>query len=90
MRILLINDYGFEYGGAEIYVLTLRDLLRAKGHDVRLIADRPRAIHYFSRVFNPWYLLKFTWIILRWKPDVIHVNKYNLVYSFVPALVGKA
>lgn len=89
MRVLLVNDYGHESGGAETYVFALRDLLRSRGHTVRLVADGPRLIHYVSRVFNPWYLIKFLGVILAWRPDVIHVNKYNLVYSFLPALAGK-
>lgn len=89
MRILIVNDYAFEAGGAETYVFALVALLKSKGHAVRLVGDKPRLIHYFSRIFNPWYLCKFTWIILTWKPEVLHINKCNLVYSFVPALVGR-
>jgi glycosyltransferase involved in cell wall biosynthesis len=89
VRVLLINDYGHQAGGAETYVFALQDLLRAKGHTVRLVADAPRLIHYASRVFNPWYFFKFLGIYLAWRPDVIHIHKYNLVYSFLPALVGK-
>lgn len=89
MRVLLVNDYGHESGGAETYVFALRDLLARNGHAVRLVADRARLIHYVSRVLNPWYLLKFLGICLAWRPDVIHVHKYNLVYSFMPALAGR-
>lgn len=89
MRVLLVNDYGFESGGAETYVFALRDLLVSRGHTVRLVADGPRLIHYASRVFNPWYLIKFLAVIAAWRPDVIHINKYNLVYSFLPALAAR-
>lgn len=39
MKILLINDYGGATGGAEIQMLTLRHLLREKGHDARLFSS---------------------------------------------------
>ena len=43
MRILLLHDYGTPIGGAERSVLHLRDGLRARGHDVRLLTgDRRR------------------------------------------------
>ncbi len=89
MKVLIVNDFNYEAGGAETYVFALMDLLKSKGHTVRLVGDKPRLIHYFSRIFNPWYLFKFGWINLTWRPDVIHINKCNLVYSFVPALMGK-
>lgn len=34
MKVLLINDYGYEAGGAEVIVHTLRDALRKRGHEV--------------------------------------------------------
>ncbi|MBL1211119.1 glycosyltransferase family 4 protein [Geminocystis sp. GBBB08] len=42
MKILLINDYATPTGGAAISILTLRDLLRQKGHDVRLFSSSVR------------------------------------------------
>lgn len=36
MRILIVNDYCAEIGGAEILSRTLRDGLRRRGHDARL------------------------------------------------------
>ena len=39
MKILLVNDYGGATGGAEIQMLTLRRLLREKGHDARLFSS---------------------------------------------------
>lgn len=40
MRVLLINDYGGRYAGAETLTLGLRSALRARGHDARLLASR--------------------------------------------------
>ncbi|PZO14484.1 MAG: glycosyltransferase family 1 protein [Leptolyngbya foveolarum] len=39
MKILLVNDYGGATGGAEIQMLTLRRLLRDRGHDARLFSS---------------------------------------------------
>jgi len=37
MRILLLNDYGIPRGGAEVLSFALRDELRKRGHDARLM-----------------------------------------------------
>jgi glycosyltransferase involved in cell wall biosynthesis len=37
MRILLLNDYGVSMGGAEVLSFALRDELRKRGHDARLM-----------------------------------------------------
>lgn len=42
MRILLVNDYATETGGAEIATLALREGLRNRGHDARLFATTAR------------------------------------------------
>lgn len=39
MKILLLNDYGTATGGAELQMLALREGLRDRGHDVRLLAS---------------------------------------------------
>jgi glycosyltransferase involved in cell wall biosynthesis len=39
MKVLLINDYGYEAGGAEVIVYTLRDALVKCGHEVRVFAS---------------------------------------------------
>jgi len=38
MKILLVNDYGTPDGGAEIQIYRLRQLLRERGHDARLLS----------------------------------------------------
>lgn len=40
MRILLVNDFGWPKGGAELQVLALRDGLRRRGHDAVMFASR--------------------------------------------------
>lgn len=42
MKILLINDIGVTFGGAEIQLFGLRDELRQRGHDVRLFTSNIR------------------------------------------------
>ena len=42
MRVLLVNDYATAGGGAEGQVRRLRDGLRARGHEVRLVASDAR------------------------------------------------
>jgi glycosyltransferase involved in cell wall biosynthesis len=44
MRILLISDYATPTGGAELMVLALRDALRRRGHDARLLASSARPL----------------------------------------------
>ncbi len=39
MKILLVHDYAAPAGGAEISTITLRDRLRARGHDARLFTS---------------------------------------------------
>lgn len=42
MRVLLVNDYASPTGGAEILVQNLREGLRERGHEARLLASRAR------------------------------------------------
>ena len=44
MRVLLINDYGGPYAGAETLTLGLRAALRERGHEARLLASRARLL----------------------------------------------
>lgn len=39
MKILLINDYGIEIGGAETYLKNLKKALVKEGHDVRVLTS---------------------------------------------------
>lgn len=44
MKVLLVSDYGTPTGGAELMLLTLRDGLRARGHDVRFFSSDARPL----------------------------------------------
>ncbi|HET7206652.1 MAG TPA: glycosyltransferase family 4 protein [Terriglobales bacterium] len=41
MRILFCNKYDFPFSGTEVYLLELMNLLKARGHDVRLFSMAP-------------------------------------------------
>jgi glycosyltransferase involved in cell wall biosynthesis len=45
MRVLLVSDYATPSGGAELMVLALRDSLRRRGHDARLLASSGRPLN---------------------------------------------
>ncbi|MEM8691234.1 MAG: glycosyltransferase family 4 protein [Pseudomonadota bacterium] len=47
MQVLLINDHGRAYGGAELQMLAVRDSLAARGHDVRLFSSNAEMIPGF-------------------------------------------
>ncbi|MFY7805809.1 MAG: glycosyltransferase family 4 protein [Limnoraphis robusta] len=44
MKILLLNDLGTPTGGAELQMLSLRQGLRDRGHDVRLFSSRVMSV----------------------------------------------
>ncbi|WP_420453610.1 glycosyltransferase family 4 protein [Ilumatobacter sp.] len=48
MRVLLVNDYGTASGGAEIQMLRIRELLRERGHQVRLLTSDARLVEGFD------------------------------------------
>jgi len=49
MRILLVSDYATPSGGAELMVLALRNSLRQRGHDARLLASSARPLNLPSQ-----------------------------------------
>lgn len=49
MRVLLMSDYATPSGGAELMVLALRDALRRRGHDARLLASSARPLNLPSQ-----------------------------------------
>jgi glycosyltransferase involved in cell wall biosynthesis len=44
VKVLMVSDYGTASGGAEILMLALRDGLRRRGHDARLLTSRARPL----------------------------------------------
>jgi glycosyltransferase involved in cell wall biosynthesis len=49
LKILLINDYGTSTGGAEVITISLRDELRRRGHDARLLTSSAGTASYPSK-----------------------------------------
>jgi glycosyltransferase involved in cell wall biosynthesis len=39
MKVLIVNDYGINIGGAEVLTFALRDTMRQQGHDVRVFSS---------------------------------------------------
>ncbi|HNY29957.1 MAG TPA: glycosyltransferase [Fibrobacteria bacterium] len=88
MRILLVNDYPTG-GGAEVHLYALERLLGTAGHETDLLLGSRHPIHYASRLFNPWLLWKAWSRMRRFRPDVVHVHKHNLVWSIAPFLAAR-
>jgi hypothetical protein len=92
MRILLVNDYVEQGGGADLQVKLLRDALRARGHDARVFAsaagDPPRgaadelcfgtltALRTPLQAANPSAALRLRQALERFRPDVVHVRMF--------------
>lgn len=92
MRILLVNDYAWPFGGAEIAQDVLREALRQRGHQVRVFAARTKGsgqdladyaclgtVSRFRTVlqaFNPWAASALRRAIADFHPDVVHVRGF--------------
>lgn len=92
MRILLLNDVASPRGGAEVFSLQLREALRARGHDARLMASSaglggPSPADYtcfgtlgrsftLSRTANPSAALHLRRALAGFRPDVVHVRMF--------------
>jgi len=89
MRVQLVNDHPHG-GGAEVHLHALAALLSGNGDPVDILTGTRRPIHYASRIFNPWLAL-VAWNRFRvFRPDVVHVHKYNLVWSIAPFIAAKS
>jgi glycosyltransferase involved in cell wall biosynthesis len=92
MRILLVNDYATESGGAELQMHMLRSALRARDHDVCLFAstagDPPAdaadeyclgttsALRTPLQAANPFAKARFRRVVNEFEPDVVHVRLF--------------
>jgi glycosyltransferase involved in cell wall biosynthesis len=96
MKILLINDYETDEGGANLMTLRLRGELRRRGHDARLFASRLRLARghadytcfgTLSRVrplvetCNPSAYLRLRKVLREFRPDVVHVRLFRTQLS---------
>lgn len=50
MKILLLHDYGTSTGGAELQILSLKENLQARGHEVLLFASRAIQVEGFPQL----------------------------------------
>lgn len=89
MRIQLVNDHN-SGGGAEVHLHALADLLRGSGNEVDILHGRKHPVHYASMLFNPWLYMSSMRRFRAFRPDVIHVHKYNLLWSIAPFLAAKS
>jgi glycosyltransferase involved in cell wall biosynthesis len=101
MRVLLVNDWSATGGGAERYVLDVRDGLRAAGDEVRLLAadvgegaavadavaatSDRRADQAFRQIVNPSAVRKARAMVRSFRPDVALVTMFEMRLS--PAVV---
>ena len=92
MKILLLHDYAARFGGAEALTIALRDGLRERGHDARLLAtsaglDGPSVADYECRgttsslrtalqVANPSAARAVRRAVAEFRPDVVHVRMF--------------
>lgn len=89
MRIQLVNDHN-SGGGAEVHLHALAGLLDSNGHSVDILTGRKHPIHYASMLFNPWLYLVARNRFRSFRPDVVHIHKYNLLWSIAPFLAAKS
>lgn len=90
MKILILNDHAPPVGGAEVMTLALRDALRDRGHDARVLATLalgPGPVEYtcfgttsrlrtLNRTANPRAYLGLRKVLHSFRPDVVHVRMF--------------
>jgi glycosyltransferase involved in cell wall biosynthesis len=88
LKILLLNDFGTLQGGAEAQLVALRDMLRARGHDVRLFTSRAPC---GDLPFQSDYLCAGTTTALRAVTQVLNLSAYwtlrRVLRAFKPDVV---
>jgi glycosyltransferase involved in cell wall biosynthesis len=96
MKILLVNDYETDEGGANLMTLRLRGELRRRGHDARLFASRAgldgghadytcfgtlARVRPLVETFNPSAYLRLRKVLREFRPDVVHVRLFRTQLS---------
>ncbi|MGB9664226.1 MAG: glycosyltransferase [Ignavibacteria bacterium] len=101
MKILQINNYSFNRGGAESVFFNLVSLLKSKGHWVKTLSmdfgeknsplvdfTIPRNEFFFNRFYSIYAKKFINEILEKEKPDIVHIH--NLVggisFSILPAI----
>src|SRR3989338_2933202 len=90
MRILLVSDFREIVGGAEILLYDEKKMLEKKGHVVETyFSDEKKRHRIFGSIFSLKNFVGTYKKINRFRPDVIHIHKYNLSLSASPLIAGK-
>jgi glycosyltransferase involved in cell wall biosynthesis len=90
MRVLLVNDYAARFGGAERMVFRLRDILRARGHDVRVFTSSAGGVEdadyscvgtlgplrTLLQTANPHAAVRLRQVLAGFRPDVVSVKLF--------------
>lgn len=82
MKVILINDYNWEFWWAENVIKSNKIILENKSHNVYLFYWKKSIFSFFSRIFSIFYMIKFLFFIIKNRNlNVIHYHKINLVLS---------
>lgn len=103
MKVLLVNKFLYPKGGSETYVFEVGKMLEHMGHSVtyfgqandKNIVGNKYNLLAKSKVLNPLELIysrvnykKFRELILKEKPDIIHLNNIN--FQLTPSVIYAA
>lgn len=89
MRILLVNDNGFEVGGAETYLVNLKNELIKRGHTVKVMVSEPKDK---SKSFGDYFFKGVNQQSkVRVLPYIFNLNSYlsirKIINEFKPDIV---
>ncbi len=89
MKILLVNDFENKSRGAEIYNYNLKELLRKRGHEVKIFTGDDHEEDSLRTYFSSWYNLRkkkeISNILDDFKPDVVQCH--NLFGYVSPSIL---
>lgn len=74
MKIVLLGPFPPPYGGVQVHLVALRDYLRKRGTTCSVInlTKNPRANE--KDLFYPTSAAQLLWLLVRLRPDVIHLH----------------
>jgi glycosyltransferase involved in cell wall biosynthesis len=76
MRILLVNDYLYPFGGAEEVFFNTKELLVQKGHEVEVLGATTK--NFLPPILNGWFSLYYyinaKSLIKTFRPDIVHIH----------------
>ena len=86
MKVLIINDFAENIGGAEIYCYSLKNLLEREGHKVKFFGgqgglEENKFRLFISTIFNIKYYLRIKVEIEDFEPDIIHAHGFSNIIS---------